>query len=146
VVGSPSAARRLLGAQPEALAREPLLGHAELWESWFAAAGWKARVTTVAIFNDAGLMLQAAEQNLGLALSREILAADALGDGRLVQLSPVTIVHADAQPYHFVYPPSLRTWPPLLALREWLRDELDASNAALRTRRAPAAGHRRRGT
>jgi hypothetical protein len=62
-------------------------------------------------------MLQAAEQNLGLALSREILAADALGDGRLVQLSPVTIVHADAQPYHFVYPPSLRTWPPLLALR-----------------------------
>jgi len=146
VVGSPSAARRLLGAQPEALAREPLLGHAELWESWFAAAGWKARVTTVAIFNDAGLMLQAAEQNLGLALSREILAADALGDGRLVQLSPVTIVHADAQPYHFVYPPSLRTWPPLLALREWLRDELDASNAALRTRRAPAAGDRRRGT
>jgi len=146
VVGSPSAARRLLGAQPEALAREPLLGHAELWESWFAAAGWKARVTTVAIFNDAGLMLQAAEQNLGLALSREILAADALGDGRLVQLSPVTIVHADAQPYHFVYPPSLRTWPPLLALREWLRDELDASNAALRTRRAPSAGHRRRGT
>jgi LysR family glycine cleavage system transcriptional activator len=103
-------------------------------------------VTTVAVFNDAGLMLQATEQNLGLALSREILAADALSDGRLVQLSPVTIVHADAQPYHFVYPPSLRTWPPLLALREWLRDELDRSDRALRARREPAGKRGKRGT
>jgi LysR family transcriptional regulator, glycine cleavage system transcriptional activator len=145
VVGSPAAARRLLGAQPEALAREPLLGHADLWKTWFAAAGVRTNVTTVAVFNDAGLMLQAAEQNLGLALSREILAADALCDGRLVQLSPVTIVHADAQPYHFVYPPSLRTWPPLLALRQWLRDELDRSYEALRNHRSPP-GRRRRGT
>ena len=146
VVGSPSAARRLLGVQPEALAREPLLGHADLWKVWFAAAGVRTNVTTVAVFNDAGLMLQAAEQNLGLPLSREILAADALSDGRLVQLSPVSIVHAEAQPYHFVYPPSLRTWPPLLALRQWLRDELDGSCAALRARRTPVGGRRRRGT
>jgi LysR family glycine cleavage system transcriptional activator len=146
VVGSPSAARRLLGAQPEALAREPLLGHAELWKVWFAAAGVRTNVTTVAVFNDAGLMLQAAEQSLGLALSREILAADALFDGRLVQLSPVSIVHADAQPYHFVYPPGLREWPPIVALRQWLREELDQSGAALRSRRAPASGGRRGGT
>ena len=145
VVGSRAAARRLLGAQPEALAREPLLGHADLWKTWLAAAGVRTNVTTVAVFNDAGLMLQAAEQNLGLALSRESLAADALGDGRLVQLSPVTIVHAEAQPYHFVYPPSLRTWPPLVALRQWLRDELDRSYRALRNRRSPA-GRRRTGT
>jgi LysR family glycine cleavage system transcriptional activator len=63
-----------------------------------------------------------------------------------VQLSPVTIVHAEAQPYHFVYPPSLRTWQPLVALRQWLRDELDQSYQALRNRRSPAAGRRRRGT
>ena len=143
VVGSPSAARRLVGAQPEALSREPLLGHAELWKVWFAAAGLRTSVTTVAVFNDAGLMLQAAEQSLGLALSREILAADALFDGRLVQLSPVSIVHADAQPYHFVYPPGLRAWPPLVALRQWLREELDQSYEALRSRRAPPS--RRRG-
>jgi LysR family glycine cleavage system transcriptional activator len=65
VVGSPAAARRLLGAQPEALAREPLLGHADLWKTWFAAAGVRTNVTTVAVFNDAGLMLQAAEQKPG---------------------------------------------------------------------------------
>jgi LysR family glycine cleavage system transcriptional activator len=127
VVGSPTAARRLLGAQPEALAREPLLGDSELWKHWFAAAGVKTNVRTVAVFNDAGLMLQAAEQNLGLALARELLAADALCDGRLVRLSPISVTHEDAQPYHLVYPPSLGAWPPLASFRDWLRDEIDAS-------------------
>jgi LysR family glycine cleavage system transcriptional activator len=131
VVGSPTAARRLLGAQPQALTREPLLGDADLWKVWFSAAGVATNVTTVAVFNDAGLMLQAAEQSLGLALSREILAADALCDGRLVQLSPISITHAYAQPYHFVYPANLRAWPPLESLRQWLHDELVVSNRAL---------------
>ncbi len=132
VVGSASAARRLGGAQPEALAREPLLGDEDLWRDWFAAANCKAAVRSVAVFNDAGLMLQAAEQSLGLALTREILAADALRDGRLVRLSPISIVHADAQPYHLCYPPNLREWPPLAAFRDWLRDELDRSMRELR--------------
>jgi LysR family glycine cleavage system transcriptional activator len=132
VVASPSAARRLLGAQPEALAREPLLGDSELWQDWFAAAGLRTNVRTVADFNDAGLMLQAAEQSLGLALSRELLAADALCDGRLVQLSPISIMHAEAQPYHLVYPPSLREWAPLVSFRRWLFDELDCSLKDLR--------------
>jgi LysR family transcriptional regulator, glycine cleavage system transcriptional activator len=132
VVGSPSAARRLLGAHAEALAREPLLGDSDLWRDWFAAAGLRANVRTVAVFNDAGLMLQAAEQNLGLALSRELLAADALCDGRLVRLSPISIMHPDAQPYHLVYPPGIRDWPPLASFRSWLYDELDCSLKDLR--------------
>ena len=132
LVGSASAARRLEGAQPEAFAREPLIGDNDLWELWFAAAGVRAKVRTVATFNDAGLMLQAVEQNLGLALAREIHAADALVDGRLVRLSTITVAHADAQPYHLVYPPALRDWPPLDAFRRWLRDELDLSMEALR--------------
>ena len=131
VVGSPSAARRLLGAQPQALTREPLLGDADLWEHWFAAAGIRTQVTMVAVFNDAGLMLQAAEQNLGLALSRELLAADALRDRRLVKLSPLSITHEMAQPYHLVYPPNLRDWPPLRAFRAWLYEELELSHRAL---------------
>jgi len=132
VVGSPTAARRLLGAQPEALASEPLLGDSDLWKEWFAAAGLRTNVSTVAVFNDAGLMLQAAEQNMGLALSRELLAADALCDGRLVRLSPISLMHADMHPYHLVYPPGLRDWPSLVSLRDWLFDELDRSLRALR--------------
>lgn len=139
VVASPSAARRLVGAQPEAFAREPLLGDADLWRDWFDAAGVRTHVTTVAVFNDAGLMLQAAEQSLGLALSREILAADALVDGRLVQLSPIAITHPDAEPYHFVYPPGLADWQPLVTLRQWLRDELDVSSRTLEAHRHGAA-------
>jgi LysR family glycine cleavage system transcriptional activator len=135
VVGSPAVARRLLGAQPEALAREPLLGDRAVWEHWFKAAGVRAQVRPVADFNDAGLMFQAAEQNLGLAIGRELLAADALCDGRLVQLSPLTVTYEQANNYHLVYPPNLRDWPPLQALREWLHDELKRSARALRAAR-----------
>lgn len=131
VVGSPSVAQRLRGASPEVLAREPLLGDADVWEAWFAAAGVRTRVSPVASFNDAGLMLQATEQNLGLSVVRELLAADALISGRLVQLSPLTIVFEAAYVYHLVYPTALRGWAPLKALREWLHEELEASMRAL---------------
>jgi len=147
VVGSPDAARRLAGAPPEALAREPLLGYAELWERWFAEAGVPTRVTTVATFNDAGLMLQAVEQNLGLAISRELLAADALSDGKLVKLSPLATTYELAFPYHVVFPPALRDWLPLCALRQWLQDELELSrgslhpNAPRKSARARASTH-----
>jgi len=120
----------------DALAREPLLGYAELWERWFAEAGAPTRVTTVATFNDAGLMLQAVEQDLGLAISRELLAADALRAGLLVKLSPHATTYEMAFPYHVVYPPGLREWPPLLALRQWLREELALSASTLQP--APA--------
>ncbi|MGH6622948.1 MAG: LysR substrate-binding domain-containing protein, partial [Burkholderiaceae bacterium] len=129
----PSAARRLLGARPEALAREPLLGDSALWEHWFKAAGLRTQVIPVAQFNDAGMMLQAAEQNLGLAIGRELLAADALCDGRLVQLSPLTVTYEHAYTYHLVYPPNLRDWPPLVALRQWLHEELKLSTRNLRS-------------
>ena len=138
VVGSPTAARRLLGAPPEALTREPLLGDSEAWELWVAAAGLRTRVTPVAVFHDVGLMLQATEQNLGLAVARELLAADALCDGRLVQLSPLTITYDGAHPYHLVYPPALRDWPPLNALRQWLHEELELSMQALHPPAKPA--------
>ena len=133
VLGSPAAARRLQGATIEAIAREPLLGEDVAWEDWFAEAGLRIAVRPVASFNDAGLMLQAAEQGLGIAISREMLAADALVAGRLVRLSPVTITHPDARPYHFVYPPHLAEWPPLVALRDWLTGEIAASQRALQT-------------
>jgi LysR family glycine cleavage system transcriptional activator len=131
VVGSPAAARRLLGAQPEALAREPLLGDSKWWERWFSAAGLHIHVTPVATFNDAGLMLQAAEQNLGLVMTRELLAADALSEGRLIRLSPLSIVNENAYPYQIAYPSALRDWAPLSALRKWLHDELELSRKML---------------
>jgi LysR family glycine cleavage system transcriptional activator len=141
-VGSPTAARRLLGRGPEALADEPLLGDAPLWESWFALAGLRCRVNPVASFNDAGMMLQAAEQDLGLALARELLVADALRDGRLMRLSSLELTKDQAYALWFAYPSGLRDWPPLQALRAWVLDELKRSERGLRAAPAPAARRR----
>lgn len=135
-VGSPNAARRLLGRAAAALADEPLLGDAGVWESWFALAGVRCRVNPVASFNDAGLMLQAAEQDLGLALARELLVADALRDGRLMRLSTIALSKDLAYALWFAYPTGLREWPPLCALRAWLLEELQRSERWLRAQSA----------
>lgn len=129
-VGSPQAAQRLLGQDVAALVREPLLGDADLWESWFALSGQKVRVNPVAVFNDAGLMLQAAEQNIGIALSREVLAADALRERRLFRLSSLALREETVDAYWLVYPPALHDWQPLAALRDWLHEQIDASARA----------------
>jgi LysR family glycine cleavage system transcriptional activator len=129
-VGSPQAAQRLLGRDVAALAHEPLLGQASLWERWFALSGVKVRVNPVAVFNDAGLMLQAAEQNMGIALAREVLAADALRERRLIRLSTLALHEETVDAYWLVYPQALHDWPPLAALRRWLHGQLDESARA----------------
>ncbi|SSW73810.1 Glycine cleavage system transcriptional activator [Achromobacter veterisilvae] len=133
VLASPETAAALPDNTPETLARQPLLGEREIWQHWFNAAGLRTPVTPVASFNDAGMMLQAAEQGLGITLGRELLAADALCAGRLVQVSPVSVHYEQAQTYHLVYRPSLRDWGPLVALKQWLRDELEMSRRSLVT-------------
>ena len=75
---------------------------------------------------------------LGLAVARELLAADALCDGRLVKLSELTIVYEQAYAYHLVYPPALRDWPPVAQFRRWLHEELDLSRKTLHPTRVKA--------
>jgi LysR family transcriptional regulator, glycine cleavage system transcriptional activator len=146
-VGSPAAAARLQRASPADLAQEPLLGEPAIWARWFALHGHAEPIRTVASFNDAALMLQAAEQDLGIALAREVLAADALHSGQLVRLAQRSLALRDAYPYWLVYPPQLADWPPLLALRGWLQAELQRSLDELHppvtaTPAAPAARRR----
>jgi LysR family glycine cleavage system transcriptional activator len=98
-------------------------------------------------------MLQAAEQGIGIALARELLAADALREGRLVRLSPLALPDDQSPAYWLVYPPELADWPPLVALRGWIQRELRASARGLpsgdepvpvsRPRRAGRAAARR---
>ncbi|MFY9511304.1 MAG: LysR substrate-binding domain-containing protein, partial [Rubrivivax sp.] len=114
-----------------ALADEPLLGAPKLWERWFALDGCAVPVNPVASFNDAGLMLLAAEQGIGITLGRELLAADALRDGRLVRLSPLALPDERTDAYWLAYAPEIGDWPPLHALRNWLHEELARSLQAL---------------
>ncbi len=131
LVGSPAFAKRLGGCDAATLAHEPLLGEATRWERWFAQSGHRCRVQPVAVFNDMGMLVLAAEQGLGIALTRQLVAADALRDGRLVQLSPVALSDDGSNPFWLLHPPELKDWPPLVALREWMLSELRHSAAEL---------------
>jgi LysR family glycine cleavage system transcriptional activator len=131
VVGSPEAHRRLSSQSPAALTAEPMLDSGGMWEHWFEAAGVSHRPSPVATFNDQALMLQAAEQGMGVAVAREILVADAIRAGSLAQLSRITFVYEGASGHSLVYPEGLRVWAPLSALRTWLRKEFNASFEAI---------------
>src|SRR6185436_12667010 len=110
-VASPALAHQLIGEPLEALAQAPLLGDAAQWEDWFSQAGLRRQVVPVAIFNDFGILLQAAEQGMGVGLTRELLAADALLDGRLVRVAPRQAMLKEPQRYHIVYRPKSRQEP-----------------------------------
>lgn len=131
-VAAPARAARLAGQGAAALGAEPLLGGADEWSRWLALAGAKLLSKPVADFYDAGLMLQATEQDLGLALVSELLAADALLDGRLVRLPSPPLADTGSATYWIVYPPDLADWGPMRTLRDWLHAEMALSRAALK--------------
>ncbi len=131
VVAAPQRAALLAGASAQAIAEQPLLGDGQLWAQWLAAGGARLQAKPVADFNDSGLMLQATEQDLGLALARELNAADALQSGRLVRVSTRALADSECATYWLVFPPELASWPPLEALRSWLLDEMALSQRSL---------------
>lgn len=131
-VAAPARAARLRHGDHAAIAAEPLLGSTELWAEFLALCGCPLRGKTVADFNDGGLLLQAAEGDLGIALARELLAADALQSGRLVRVSPLSLPYREgAGSYWLLNPVELADWPPLQALRQWLADEMALSRQGL---------------
>ncbi|MCC6990552.1 MAG: LysR family transcriptional regulator [Acidobacteria bacterium] len=134
-VGAPERAARIAWDDFAALATEPLLGDRDQWARFLALGGVRFAGRPVADFNDLGLMLQAAEQDLGIALAREVLAADALAAGRLVRLAGAALPEESRTLYWLAHPAELRDWPPLQALRQGLRDEMDASLRQLEANR-----------
>ncbi len=130
-VAAPARAARLPLGDHRALAAQPLLGSTEDWTCFLALCGCALSGKTVADFNDGGLMLQAAEQDMGIALARELLAADALQRGQLVRVSPLALHDSASTTYWLVHPPELADWPPLVAFKRWLYDEVALSRQAL---------------
>jgi LysR family transcriptional regulator, glycine cleavage system transcriptional activator len=130
-VAAPARAARLPLGDLAAIAAEPLLGTDDEWRRFLAEGGHRMTGRTVADFNDAGLLLQAAEQDLGIALARELLAADALQQGRLVRVSALSLASPESATFWFVHPPELADWPPLHALQQWLFEEMGLSRQAL---------------
>ncbi|WP_457423445.1 LysR substrate-binding domain-containing protein [Roseateles sp. P5_E7] len=133
VVAAPVLGQRLVGVLPEVLALQPLLGDTDLWRQWFDEAGHTGAVAApVATFNDAALLIQAAEQGMGVALTRELFAADALLDGRLVRVSGRATDEDTTRDYQVVYPEALREDPAVRTFCDWLHAEVTAVQQRLK--------------
>ncbi len=109
------------------LAAAPLL-HSPLqpWEPWFRALGADVRPSRRGLsFSETDLLLRAAIDGLGIALSRRLLAQPDLDAGLLVR--PVQhSVRADRS-YYIVYPGAAEPPPRLLVFRDWLLQQAQAT-------------------
>jgi LysR family glycine cleavage system transcriptional activator len=106
---------------PADLKRYPLLRSSdESWSMWRhpgADIDWRERG---AAFDDSLTVLAAAEQGQGLALTRWALAAQDLGNGRIVRASAELL--PCPRSYYFVCPESYLELPKVQQLLGWLRE------------------------
>lgn len=92
------------------------------WDEWFNALGVAASPSHRGMtFSETDILLQAAIDGLGIALSRRILAQPELDAGRLVRPVPHS-VRADRS-YFIVYPEAIEPAPRLLIFRDWLLEQ-----------------------
>jgi LysR family transcriptional regulator, glycine cleavage system transcriptional activator len=89
------------------------------WDEWFRALGVRVQLPRRAMsFGETDILLSAAIDGLGVALSRRLLAQPALDAGRLVRPVPHS-VRADRS-YFIVFPSKIEPSPRLLTFRDWL--------------------------
>jgi LysR family glycine cleavage system transcriptional activator len=101
----------------------PLLNPYDDWQRWFSRAGVTARLPFAGkTFNDATLLLQAAEAGVGVALGRKWLVADALDQGILVRLPGPMI--ASHRSYYLIYPENQPLSPHAEAFAIWIRQRI----------------------
>ena len=94
----------------------------DFWQLWLEAAGMTRFVAKHTLsFNYSNLMLQAAIDGLGVALSQNALAGDDLAAGRLVRLFDYTLPTDFA--FYVVVPEGMAHRPKIAAFRNWLLEE-----------------------
>jgi LysR family transcriptional regulator, glycine cleavage system transcriptional activator len=98
------------------------------WERWFEGAGMKPVAPRPgATFTDPILCLEAAIAGQGVMLAWQLLAADALADGRLV--APFGARAASDLGYYLVTPASGQDSRKVAAFRRWVKEEIAATMA-----------------
>ena len=124
---------RLPGSLAE-LAKSTLL-HTPLqpWDEWFAAVGADVAPSRRGMtFSETDLLLRAAIDGLGIALSRRMLAQPDLDAGHLVR--PVAFSVRAQRSYFIVYPDHADPPPRLLTFRNWLLEQARATIGRPRAR------------
>ncbi len=123
-VASPGYRGGRLPATPAALARATLLRCAdEPWLPWFRAAGLPfCEPAGGVVFGDLSMLIRAAIDGEGIALTRHVAVAQEIAAGRLVRLFEI----ASPCPWHyyFVTPPGAAAKPQVRAFRDWLVAQL----------------------
>jgi len=95
------------------------------WRTWFEYAGvTPPRRASGVVFNDAGMVLQAAVEGQGVALGRLMLAAEDLAAGRLEQ--PFELTVPNDYSYWLAYPRASAGRPEVAAFRAWLLEQARA--------------------
>lgn len=125
-VCSPSLNHGRLPKRPADLQRYPLLlaSEGEYWAPWFRVANLDLpEPTQGTAFSDAALMLEAAIDGSGIALTRRSIAEADLANGRLVRLFDVAL--PSPWSYYLVWPKHAPDSPGRDALRAWLHEERD---------------------
>lgn len=113
--------------EPADLVRHNLLNDLEwsvdFWAIWLARAGLPdANPRRSLGFNHSNLMLQAAIDGLGVALTHQVLVADDLRAGRLVR--PFDLAVPTDFSVYLVAPKATEERPKIAAFRKWLMDEI----------------------
>lgn len=100
------------------------------WPLWFAAAGLRPdmRASAGSSFGDDALLIRAAIAGQGLAVVRDVYAADDLAAGRLVQ--PLPIFAETPMSYFVVASPDRLALPRVAAFHDWIRAEALRSGPA----------------
>jgi LysR family glycine cleavage system transcriptional activator len=110
--------------RPTDLRHYTLLHHdyCEDWPKWLETAGVSCvDASRGPHFDDCNVLLQAAIDGHGVALSFGALAAPDLEAGRLVPLFDMNMMPTAW--YYLVYPGALAVRPKVIAFRDWLLDE-----------------------
>lgn len=113
----------------EELAKLPLIHETshQQWLAWFASAGYRPETLSGPRLSGAGISFDAALAGQGVALVNELMAADELASGRLVELFSSDIVLGS---YYLLIAPGRQGDSMTAAFREWLVASIGRSIAA----------------
>jgi LysR family glycine cleavage system transcriptional activator len=127
-VCTPALAAELDLKSPEELVRAPIIDGADTyWNDWLPGAAPR-RGPASTLFDDAGLVMDAALQGQGVALGRDLMVRADLEAGRLVRLfAPLQTAGSS---YYAVWSPRSRKQPMIEAFVAWLQSELAAEGQA----------------
>lgn len=131
-VCTPDLRDRLNLRKPADLRRVPLVGEADEWRAWFAAAGVSAadaapppRLTA----DNQAMEVAAALGSQGVALGSPILYGREIEQGLLVRPFEATVALAEG--YWLCYPSGRRLVPKIARFRDWILDTARADPAVV---------------